>query len=93
MRVIAMLAALACVFNLSVTEPAGATQEGGCTSGREWCDNSCTVAMEVQALRCSFYGFTTQAAICHAENMADYGGCLSECRQVWGSTLYSNQVE
>ena len=93
MRGVSRYFLLACALNLGLALPAGAKQEKDCTSGREWCENSCTAAMEIGAARCSAFGFTPQAAICHAANMAYYGGCLSECRQVWGSGLNSDQVE
>ena len=53
-----------------------------CQSTREWCENQCTSVMEIEAVRCSMYGFTAMAAICHGVNMAQYGGCLSECLNV-----------
>jgi hypothetical protein len=93
MRALQTWVLLACVLNSVLALPAGATQDKDCITGREWCENSCTTVMLVEAMRCSTYGNTVQAVIYHAENMSEYGGCLSECRQVWGSNLYSNQVE
>lgn len=67
---------LAVAINAGLAVPAGAMQEK-CPSPKEQCDNSCTLTMEIEAVRCSVLGFTAQAAVCHSVNMAQYGGCLA----------------
>lgn len=93
MRVKSKLLLLAIAVNFGLAVPAGATQEKVCPTPKELCDDGCTVAMEVQAALCSAHGLTAQAAVCHSINMAQYGGCLAQCHQDWGSGLNMSQVE
>lgn len=93
MRVVIRLLLLACTANLGLALPAGAAQEKVCRTELELCNNSCTVMMEVEAAFCSAHGFTAMAAVCHSVNMANYGGCLSQCRQDFGSGLNMTLVE
>ena len=93
MRVKSTWLLLAIVLNFGQALPAGATQEKICRTPKELCDNSCTVIMEIEAAYCSIHGFTAMAAVCHSVNMAEYGGCLAQCHQDYGSGSNMNQVE
>jgi hypothetical protein len=93
MRVKPILLLLAFALGSGFAGPVGASPEKICRTPKELCDNRCTQIMEIEAAFCSMHGFTPMAAICHSANMMQYGGCLAQCQQDWGSGSHMNQVE